>query len=149
MMDAVSRSEGSTGFTLIEVMIALLVLAVGLISLAGLQAGGIRAGHQALVRSIAVQHAGDILDRMRANRPNALLGAYNIGLTAAYDSTGAGEPVLGDLREWKANLANDLPLGQGGLNVAGGVVTIEVRWDDNRDGVNTGDTDVLTVVTRL
>lgn len=144
-----ARLQNARGFTLVEVMIALLVLAVGLISLAGLQAKGIRGGHVALVRSLAVQHAGDILDRLRANRPAALLGAYNIALTAAYDSTGAVEPVLSDLREWKTNLSVDLPVAQGGVSVAGGVVTIVVRWDENRDGLNTGVDEILTLVTRL
>ena len=57
----------NTGFTLIEVLIAMIILAVGLLGLAGLQATSLRNNQSAYNRSVATQLAYDIADRMRAN----------------------------------------------------------------------------------
>lgn len=60
-----------TGFSIMEVLIALIVLAIGLLGLAALQAQGLRFNQDAYIRSQATSLAYDILDRMRANRDNA------------------------------------------------------------------------------
>ncbi|MGI9320547.1 MAG: type IV pilus modification protein PilV, partial [Thiogranum sp.] len=124
------------GFTLLEVLISVLVLSVGLLGLAGLQATGMKTNHSAYMRSQAVSYGYDILDRMRANRLSALSGTYNIAM-------GAGAPAgtsiaQTDLREWKALIAGQLPSGDASANVNGGTVTVVVQWDDSRaDGSNT------------
>ena len=61
----------NTGFTLIEVLIAMIVLAVGLLGLAGLQATSLRNNQSAYNRIKATQLAYDIADRMRANYTEA------------------------------------------------------------------------------
>lgn len=131
------------GFTLIEVLVALLILSVGLLGLAGLQGRGLRDNHSALLRSQAVNQAEDILDRMRANRAAAVNGAYDIDLgdgAAAPTYTGL---VLTDLQEWKAMLAASLPAGDGSIAMDGTVCTVIVQW-----GEAAGD-QTVTVVTRL
>jgi len=55
------------GFTLLEVLIALLVLSIGLLGLAALQTTGLRSNEMASMRTTATQLAYDISDRMRAN----------------------------------------------------------------------------------
>jgi type IV pilus assembly protein PilV len=133
------------GFTLIEVLIAVLVLSVGLLGLAGLQATGLKTNHSAYMRSQAVAYGYDVIDRMRANRLSALSGTYNIAM-------GAGAPsgtsiAQTDLREWKALIAGELPVGDASANVNGGTVTVVVQWDDSRaDGSNT---ETITVQTEL
>lgn len=133
------------GFTLLEVLIAVLVLSVGLLGLAGLQATGMKTNHSAYMRSQAVAYGYDIIDRMRANRLSALSGGYNIAL-------GAGAPAgtsiaQTDLREWKSLIAGQLPVGDASANVNGGTVTVVVQWDDSRaDGSNT---ETITVQTEL
>src|SRR5664280_455779 len=57
----------NSGFTLLEVLIAMLVLAVGLLGLAGLQATSLRNNQSAYNRSQATQLAYDLADRMRNN----------------------------------------------------------------------------------
>jgi len=59
------------GFSLIEVLVAMLVLAIGLLGLAALQTQGVRFNHDAYVRSHATALAYDIVDKMRVNRANA------------------------------------------------------------------------------
>ena len=55
------------GFTLLEVLIALLILSIGLLGLAALQTTGLRSNTMAIMRTQATQTAYDITDRMRAN----------------------------------------------------------------------------------
>ena len=58
----------SQGFTLIEVLIAIIVLSIGLLGLAGLQLTSLRNSNSAYTRSQAVILSYDIVDRIRANR---------------------------------------------------------------------------------
>lgn len=131
------------GFTLIEVLVALLILSVGLLGLAALQGRGLRDNHSALLRSQAVNQAEDILDRMRANRAAAVNGAYDIHLgDGAVAPTYTGL-VLIDLQEWKTMLATSLPAGDASIAMDGDVCTVIVRW-----GEAEGD-QTVTVVTKL
>ena len=65
------------GFTLIEVLVTLIVLSVGLLSLAGLQVFGLRTSHSASLRTQATIQSYDIIDRMRANLRGVQDGNYN------------------------------------------------------------------------
>ncbi|MCC6529491.1 MAG: type IV pilus modification protein PilV, partial [Pseudomonadales bacterium] len=71
------------GFTLIELLVALLVLGVALLGLAGLQSVAVQENRSALLRTQATVAAQEMLDRMRANRTEALApGApYQTALT--------------------------------------------------------------------
>lgn len=57
----------NTGFTLIEVMVAMLVLSVGLLGMAGMLAQSMRFNQDAYVRTQATFLAYDMMDRMRAS----------------------------------------------------------------------------------
>ena len=130
------------GFTLIEVLVALVILSVGLIGLAALQTGGLRNNNSALIRSRAVLAAEDILDRMRANRTDALGEDYDIALGTAVDGTYTGM-VLTDLTEWRGSLSLQLANGDGSVDVSGGIATVVVQWTE------AGGNDSVTAVTRL
>ncbi len=54
------------GFTLIEVLVAVVVLSIGLLGLAGLQTTGLRNNQSAYYASQAAIYANDIFERMRA-----------------------------------------------------------------------------------
>ncbi len=59
------------GFSLIEVLVAMLILAIGLLGLAALQTQGMRFNHDAYVRTSATTLATDIIDKMRLNQGSA------------------------------------------------------------------------------
>jgi type IV pilus assembly protein PilV len=118
----------SRGFTLIEALVALLCLSIGMLGIAALQMTGLRANIGAGWRSQATYLAYDIIDRMRANRSDALALNYNVGTGAA--PTGS-TPANLDLQAWKTNLAT-LPDGDGTVTVAGNVVTVTVVWNDRK-----------------
>ncbi|HEY4210629.1 MAG TPA: type IV pilus modification protein PilV [Steroidobacteraceae bacterium] len=120
------------GFTLIEALIALVVLSVGLLGVAALQMTGLRASMSAASRTQATYLANDILDRMRANNRDARSGLYNLTLGAT--PSGAGTS-LSDMNAWVAELQT-LPNGQGSIAVDAttSVATITIQWVDSHGG---------------
>lgn len=119
------------GFTLLEVLVAIVVLSIGLLGLAGLMASSVRNNHSAYQRTQAAWLAYDMVDRMRANRVNAVAANYNVAIGAASASSGL---ALADMNDWKIALASTLPAGDGSVTVtaATGVATVVVQWNDAR-----------------
>jgi type IV pilus assembly protein PilV len=124
------------GVGLIEVLIAILIMAVGMLGIAAMQATALRNSQSSLDRSQAVIEAYSILDAMRANRDRALAGDYNIALsTSCAGPTGTTQAAL-DLISWRAQIQKLL-----GATACGEVAqskpngtdfTVTMRWDDSR-----------------
>ena len=62
------RCRGAAGFTIVEVLVALVVLSVGMLGIAGLYVVTLQSGGTAIYRTQAVNLASDMADRIRANR---------------------------------------------------------------------------------
>jgi type IV pilus assembly protein PilV len=73
-----ASSSALAGFTLLEVLVALFVLAIGLLGLAMLQTTGLRFNTNSYSRSQATYVAYDIIDRMRANKAGFTNGDYDV-----------------------------------------------------------------------
>ena len=118
------------GFTLLEVLVAMVIVSIGLVGLAGLMMTSAKNNQSAYYRSQASWLAYDIVDRMRANRTSALKGDYNI----AYQTTASSSNAMAllDLGQWKTELQTALPTGDGRITFLGNVATVYVRWDDSR-----------------
>lgn len=107
------------GFTLVEVLVALLVLGIGLLGVAGLQSATLGMNHSSYLRSQATVLAEDIADRMRSNPRGTANGAYDQGDATSHagcsDTTGCTttEMAQDDLYEWENALATQLPDGEG------------------------------------
>lgn len=102
------------GFTLIEVLIALIIMSVGMLGIAGLYVHSMQAGRTSLFRHHAVTLAGDIADRIRAN-PRAVaayagLGANNACVAGGIDCTPA-EMAANDIFLWQQQATDTLPAG--------------------------------------
>jgi len=109
------------GFTLIEALVAFLILSVGMLGIASLQTISLRAGYTANLRSVAVIKAEEILERIRSNHTGLLSYAVDAagGLTApgtfCSDSTGSviscnpTQMALYDVYNWKQDLLNVFP----------------------------------------
>ena len=127
--------HGQRGFTLLEVLVAILVVAGGLLGLAALMNASLRNNQSANAQTQAVWLAYDMLDRLRADRINALAPAgsnYNVLLGAAPASSAAFP--LAQLTEWRNLLKNNLPVGDGSVLVTPATheVTVVVKWSDAR-----------------
>ena len=127
------------GFSLLEILIAIFILAIGLLGLAALQTTSLKNNHSAQYRTTATVLAYDIIERMRLNQ-NA---DYTLTLTA----TPSGSTLKdADLIAWTTNLASELPLGDGSIAINGEIVTVTVQWDDSR-GTQGSDTQSFIVRT--
>jgi type IV pilus assembly protein PilV len=120
MAKAINRqSKAAAGFTLLEVLVAVVVLSIGLLGLASLQVSGLRFNHSAYLRTQATLLAEELADRMRANRPGFNANNYD-NPAAAFNAacrTIAGcapaQMAQNDIAEWQQALATLLPNGQG------------------------------------
>ena len=165
-MSVIERKQ--TGFSLIEVMIAFFILAIGILGLTSLLTNSVKGNQGAYLRTQAIVAAQDMADRVRANKSDNYLGAASQN-TKCIDNAGsctANEMASHDLFEWNQALAATLPLGQGvvcsddapndgasasndGCEVNATLYAVKVWWDDNRDGqVNAADPRVVLSVAR-
>lgn len=123
------------GFTLLEVMIALVIFSIGLIGLAGLQGLGMKNNQTSYTRTVASQLAYDLADRIRnnpgvnydglaaSNSPNCITSACTSSEMAAFD-----------LFEWNASLTstnNNFINPVGFVTRAGTTYTISIGWDED------------------
>jgi len=134
----------NAGFTLLEVLVALLVLSIGLLGLAALQASGTRYVHGSYLRSQAVIQAYDMADRMRANLPGVQAEDYKdlSGIPSTHSDcigSSCSAAQMAQFDRWQWNTANDalLPSGAGtvtaanpGCVVANCIWTITVGWNE-------------------
>ncbi len=126
------RRDGARGEILIEVLIAILVLGVGLLGVAAMQATALRNNGSAMQRSQASTQIQTIFDAMRANRANALAGAYAISRTCTAPS--GGSLAVNDLSSWITALQTSLGSAACGTITCGSspyVCTVKVDWDDS------------------
>lgn len=158
------RTFFQQGFSLIEVLIAMFVIAIGLLGAAGLQLQGLQQLQSSYLRSQATIIAYDMADRMRANPVALASGAYNdpTAKLTANCLTIAGctpaELAEHDFYEWTGNgatsdsISNILPLGLGvvcldsspddgtlanpACDNIGSLYAIKVWWSDDRSEEN-------------
>ena len=131
------RSE-NRGVTLVEVLVALVIMSIGLLGIAALLTTSLRNNVDSALRSQASALAADIADRMRANRQAALTGLYNTAFNDAIPATPSSLPDK-DKAAWKTSLTQALPNGEGSVAVASnGFAVITVRWGERaRKGEST------------
>ena len=147
------------GFSLVEVLIALIIMSVGMLGIAGLYVQSLQAGRTSMFRHQAVALAGDVADRIRAN-PTAratyenAAGADNGCVAMGADCT-AEAMALHDVFLWKQQAGNTLPgsAATGGGDVTVGfddtvvppLYTITVSWEE--PGITATDVNPSYVVT--
>ena len=120
-----ARCVPTSGFTLIEVLITVLITSIGLLALAAMQVRALQDSHSSFQRTVAIVQANDLVERLWAGRcagpPNFPAGIYtdwrneNMAVSAP-----EGTPLI---RGWNAGQT----LGGAAPNF---IVTIE--WDDPR-----------------
>jgi type IV pilus assembly protein PilV len=130
-------SRVQRGTSLIEVMVSVLVLAIGLLGIAAMQATALRNSGSSLGRSQAVIQSYAVLDAMRGNRTQTLAGGYDMAaLECALPGGAAGADLaLNDIDRWITDLKNALgPDACGRIECAAGAAECQVtiRWDDSR-----------------
>jgi type IV pilus assembly protein PilV len=134
--------DRSRGFTLVEALVALVVLSIGMLGIAALHVEGLRSGRTALTRTSAVTLAADMADRIRANRQGK--AEYEAVVTSADTNAkckpaGAGctsaELARHDKAAWLGAIGNALPGGTGTIDCADpaavpATYTITITWSE-------------------
>lgn len=132
------KNRAHKGFSLIEVLVAMVVLSLGLLGLAALQMTSLRFNQSSQMRTQATILASDIFDCMRANRNAANLGQYASAFTAGPP---AGASIYEqDLRNWKNRITSLLGAtaqGEAAGPDAEGKYRVTIRWSDAGD-INSG-----------
>lgn len=135
MMTYQSKSK-QRGITIIEVLVAMLILAVGLLGMASLQVRAVSDTTNASFRSIAIFYANDMADRIRANPAGEQGNLYNSVAGNAEKSnckttTGCNftDMAAHDKWEWLQAIGNALPGGTGTLSKSGDEYTVTVSWN--------------------
>lgn len=131
------HSGTQAGVSLIEVLVALFVLAFGMLGIAGMQTMALKANQSAFERSAAVISANSIVERMRSNQDAARAGSYNRDMPedGSCEAPGGTDQVAADLSAWINELDNNLGDGAcGAINCSGtpAACRVSVRWDDSR-----------------
>lgn len=127
------------GYSLLEVMVAVVIMSIGLTALGLLQVANVQNSYNANNRAVAAMAAQSMADRIRANLSAYESGTFaNVAGTAGVlggcsDGTGATtctaqQMAQDDLARWQAELATTLPQG-------GGVVCVDDgQLDDGNPG---------------
>ena len=137
-----SGTQRQRGDTMIEVLVTIIVIAVGVLGTAALQVTTLKNLSSSHSASIAAIMAEDLSERMRANPNAALDGDYIHNVApAAYTDCSTNQCTEAQLAEydlgtWWDQINTVLPSGSGEVTQIGGTSTfvLTVRWDDDRSG---------------
>ncbi len=143
--------QHARGFSLIEVLIALVILSVGLLGIAAMVSISLKSKDSSYMQTQASMLAQTMLDRMRANRGAVEIGSYDTNFSSTVATVacmGSGHTCTPaqiaqfDIADWKSNIANTLPAFASGTTAQGKIatvavaqltqVTISIRWNDQR-----------------
>ncbi len=143
-----SSARRQTGFTMIEILVTMVVLAIGLLGIAGMQAYGMRNNHAAYTKTQATNLAIDMADRIRAN-PNGIDNYANFdtngtipndpacittGCTPAeladYDKLEWSSPIRGQNKQITTTTKPVLPQGRGLIEQSGDEFSVTILWHE-------------------
>ena len=145
---SIRKRFNSNGATLIEILIALLVLSMGILGMAAMQIRALKGNHSSMQRTQAVMMSYYIFDAMRVDKNSAKSLNYNTGslsgseIGAYCDPANATGSTLSavNLRHWITSLKSTIGTGTDTTTCgavlcdADGQCRVQIRWDDERAG---------------
>lgn len=147
------------GQTFIEALIALVIMSIGILGIAGMQVLSLQQNRAALFRAEATQLANDLMDRLRVNTDITYTALIDADPTSAQScNVNSCTPVqmaAFDIAQWKCSInsvdasgvtfpvcsgytppvggiTGSLPLGAGSVAIVAGVVEVTIEWSDDR-----------------
>jgi type IV pilus assembly protein PilV len=117
---------------LIEVLVSVLVVSLGLLGAAALQATALRSNQGSYERTQVSILSQSLFDAMRANLAGVDNGDYNTGGWAC-SALAAGSLATSDLTRWVGDVRDQINPGAcGQVACVLRDCTVSVRWDDSR-----------------
>lgn len=139
-MNKVAANRSIRGSSLVEVLVTMIIIALGLLGQASLMAVSSKANNAAFLRSQATLLSYDILERMRLNRALAVAGNFSSALTVQSTDITGDDIDKQELRDWKARVEQTLPSGEASISVdADGNASIEIQWSEIAKGSESDD----------
>lgn len=142
-----STPAASGGFSLLEVLIAVLILAIGILGAASLQLSALRYHSGSLHATQASLLANDLLERVRANPEQ--LASYALTLEQgcvqpdAVQLVPMAESIIQqDKIDFARAVACELPEGQASVSITDGVATVNLQWSEARQFVGAGEAEM-------
>ena len=115
----INSQHKQKGFSLIEALVAFLILSVGMLGIASLQTMSLKSGHTAALRTVAVVKVEEILESIRSNPTviaNYAAGTGDMGIDNGCSQTAVpaaactpAQMALDELFRWKNSLIEALP----------------------------------------
>ena len=138
------------GFSMIEVLITILVFAVGLLGVASLQTTGIRMVRDGGQIGQASMLASSMADRMRSNAA----GDTYIDVSADDDDCKTDVDVdctleQEEIFEWNEEIANFLPAGEGIVTTDSGAYVISITWQESEDSNQVDNTRTYSLAVQI
>lgn len=144
-----------SGIGMIEVLIAVLVVSIGFLGMAALQAKALSTNNSAMARSMATVASYSVLDAMRTDLVSAEAGAYNTSPTVVANACPAAGTSLASvqLNQWCNQLGAALGATAsttGAINCTNlGICTVTITFDDSRAGPGGSAAQTVKTVTQL
>lgn len=161
MTRSATHRRRQQGFSLLEVLIAVLILSFGLLGVAAMQVRSLQGTQSSNFRSNAAVLTHEIIDAIRANRSRAPQYVLALGSDIPAGTTAAAV----DLANWRRRIAQQLPQGRSSIAVVSTAtpvppnpsgapqpaslsvrVTVTLQWQDAR-WIGTGIDGQTTVIT--
>lgn len=147
--------QSNTGFSMIEVLVTMVIVALALFGAAGLQAYAMKTNLGGQNRNQAVFLMSDIVDRMEANKAAATAGLYaSAGVKPAASNAcnvaacASGALATYDIGNWLFQVQQVLPQGTATLVSNGATTTVTINWVDRASNKNgAGSTEAFSVTT--
>lgn len=146
----IAKKKRVHGFSLFEVLVALVILAIGMLGIARMLMIAHKSNSSSYIKQQSIQSAYDIVDRIRANRQAAINGNYSVNnLVSSGTPTAPSAPSTNcdsavcsstqmasyDTWHWLATNVSKLPNGCGSITTAPSgihtLVTVTIQWDDS------------------
>lgn len=110
--------RNNRGFSLLEALLGFMILSIGMLGIASLQAISLKSGKTSVYSSVAMMKVEELFESMRANNSAAALSAYaaagagsgtNNSCTGAAANCGGASLAQEDIYWWKKNMSAGLP----------------------------------------
>ncbi|WLQ14056.1 type IV pilus modification protein PilV [Hahella aquimaris] len=132
----IGKRNSQRGFSMMEILVTLLITAIGLLGLASMQMLSLKNVNNSQFRTLATFYAYDMAERMRSNKKGLTTYQSITGSEtkpSCSSSCSASDIAKLDAYEWN-ELIDNLPEGNGSVSKNGDKYEIKIEWSEQVKG---------------